>query len=187
MYISLSQSGGLASGFGLEASVAVTKINSQNTTAAILSAANAPVILNMANTTGSISIKASDNTTLTPSSGGLLIGKAINLGFSSSEAVLNRNVSAFIGNADPTAIVPAESWPVIQSGGNITIQALATGKIVPASLAGSVINTGENETGNEVPGNPGSHFGFGVSGDYSEAKVVDSVTAPESHWYSGNK
>ena len=176
-YITLSQSGGQAVGVGLEASVAVANVENQNSTAAVLSAANAPVIRNMANSAGNIAISASDDSMLVPASGGILAGKAINLGFSSSAVKLNRNVSAFVGQANTTVAPDQAPWPVIQSAGNITIQSTAGGQITPVSLAGSVIARGVDDKGKMIPGFPGNRFGFGVSADYSEAVVNDQVNA----------
>ncbi|MFM7132607.1 MAG: hypothetical protein ACKO0V_24970, partial [bacterium] len=75
-YISIAQSGGIATGFGFQASIAVTAVETQNTTAAMMAAAYPPVIQNNPGTNGNITIESSDSTVLTPSSGGLLIGKS---------------------------------------------------------------------------------------------------------------
>ncbi|MFM7317721.1 MAG: hypothetical protein ACKO5E_12315, partial [bacterium] len=176
-YISLIQSGGKAVKVGVESSVSVISVETQNTTAAVLSSANAPVIRNMTNTTGNIAIEAYDFSLLTPSSGGVVAGKSINLGFSSSLVQLNRNVSAFIGNGSSVSNLHAELLPVIQSGGNITIQSSVSGNIIPVSLAGSVITKSSKETGIALPFYPDNQFGAGVSGSYSEAKVSDRVYA----------
>ncbi|MEY4718712.1 MAG: hypothetical protein RL563_1330, partial [Pseudomonadota bacterium] len=99
-FIPLAQSGGISSGFGLEASVVVVDVNSQTTQAAILDAALAPVIAGNAATSGEIEINASDASTFTPATGGVFIGSAVNIGFCSSSVILNRDVHAFIGDAD---------------------------------------------------------------------------------------
>ncbi|MFM7593154.1 MAG: hypothetical protein ACKO85_15305, partial [Isosphaeraceae bacterium] len=180
-YISLIQSGGKAVKVGVESSVSVISVETQNTTAAVLSSANAPVIRNMTNTTGNIAIEAYDFSLLTPSSGGVVAGKSINLGFSSSLVQLNRNVSAFIGNGSSVSNLHAELLPVIHSGGNITIQSSVSGNIIPVSLAGSVITKSTKKTGIALPFYPDNQFGAGVSGSYSEAKVSDRepcVTPP---------
>ena len=176
-YISLSQSGGKAVKVGVEASVAVISVDSQNTTSAILSSANAPVIRNMANSTGNISIEAIDTSLLSASSGGVVAGKSFNLGFSSSVVELNRNVIAIIGNGNSASNLPATWSPVIQSAGNVTLDSKASGNIIPVSLAGSVITKTSNETGIELPIYPINHLGAGVSGSYSEAKVSDDIYA----------
>jgi len=181
-FIPLAQSGGISTGFGLEASLVDVNVQKQTTQSAILYATLAPVITADEETTGEIKLTADDQSTLTPSTGGLFIGGSVNIGFSSSIAVLNRDVQAFIGQdlTSETTPPPAQStWPTIDSLGSVVIDASASGKIIPVSIAGSVTKRKSDEKGKVVPNNPKDpiHFGFGVSGSYSEANITDSVQA----------
>ncbi|MFM7976662.1 MAG: hypothetical protein ACKO8U_16455, partial [Pirellula sp.] len=180
-FIPLAQSGGISSGFGLEASVAVVDVNSQTTRAAILDAPIAPSIQANQQTNGPIEITAADQSTLTPGTGGLFLGSAVNLGFSSSSVVLNRDVNAFIGGtlAETTDTLPQNSWAVLAPFGSVSIDASVSGKIVPVSIAGSFPKKPTEEEGKSVkPGDKEApHFGFGVSGSYSEANITDTLQA----------
>jgi len=181
-FIPLAQSGGISTGFGLEASLVDVNVQKQTTQSAILYATLAPVITADEETTGEIKLTADDQSTLTPSTGGLFIGGSVNIGFSSSIAVLNRDVQAFIGQelTSDTTTPPAQStWATIESLGSVVIDASASGKIIPVSIAGSVTKRKSEEKGQVVPNNPKDpiHFGFGVSGSYSEANITDSVQA----------
>jgi len=180
-FIPLAQSGGISSGFGLEASVAVVDVNSQTTRAAILDATIAPSIQANQQTNGEIEIAAIDQSTLTPGTGGLFIGNAVNLGFSSSSVVLNREVNAFIGGtfAETTETLPQSSWANLLTSASVSIDAEASGKIIPVSIAGSIPKRTTEEKGKPVGGGKedAPHFGFGVSGSYSEANITDIVQA----------
>ena len=181
-FIPLAQSGGISTGFGLEASLVDVNVLKQTTQSAILDATLAPVITADEETTGEIELKAIDQSILTPSTGGLFIGGSVNIGFSSSIAMLNRDVQAFIGQnlTSETTPPPAQStWATIDSLGSVVIDASASGKIIPVSIAGSVTKRKSDEKGKVVPNNPKDpiHFGFGVSGSYSEANITDSVQA----------
>ena len=176
-FIPLAQSGGISTGFGLEASVATIDVATQTTQAAILSATYAPIIRANEATSGEIEIKADDDSILTPSTGGLFIGEAVNIGFSSSVVVLNRDVNAFVGGSTNTAAIAESQWPGIVSLGGIVIDAGAHGKIVPVAIAGGITKRKSEEPSEAVPKVEESHFGFGVSADYSEANVDDSVLA----------
>ena len=181
-FIPLAQSGGISTGFGLEASLVDVNVLKQTTQSAILDATLAPVITADEETTGEIKLNADDQSTLTPSSGGLFIGGSVNIGFSSSIAVLKRDVQAFIGQnlTSETTPPPAQStWATIESLGSVVIDASASGKIIPVSIAGSVTKRKSDEEGKVVPDDQKDpiHFGFGVSGSYSEANITDSVQA----------
>jgi hypothetical protein len=181
-FIPLAQSGGISTGFGLEASLVDVNVQKQTTQSAILDATFAPVITADEETTGEIKLTADDQSILTPSAGGLFIGGSVNIGFSSAIAVLNRDVQAFIGQdlTSDTTPAPAEStWATIESLGSVVIDASASGKIVPISIAGSVSKKKSDEKGQVVPDDQKDpvHFGFGVSGSYSEANITDSVQA----------
>ncbi len=183
-FIPLAQSGGKDQGIGVQASVARVGVESQETKAAVVydSGSAAPVIDSNEDTNGKISISAKDDTVLTPSAGGILVGKAINIGFSSAEATLNRNVSAFVGASDPQASGASSAGPRITASGDISIEATASGKVIPVSVAGSVITKDRKEPDgngeNKVDvGDQEFKFGLGISGDYSDAKITDSVSA----------
>lgn len=181
-FIPLAQSGGISTGFGLEASLVDVNVQKQTTQSAILDATLAPVITADEKTTGEIKLTADDQSILTPSAGGLFIGGSVNIGFSSAIAVLNRDVQAFIGQelTSDTTTPPAQStWATIESLGSVVIDASASGKLIPVSIAGSVTKRKSEEKGKVVPNNPKDpiHFGFGVSGSYSEANITDSVQA----------
>ena len=184
-FIPLAQSGGISTGFGLEASLVDVNVHKQTTQSAILDATLAPVITADETTTGEtgeIKLTADDQSILTPSAGGLFIGGSVNIGFSSAIAVLNRDVQAFIGQelTSDTTPAPAQStWATIESLGSVVIDASASGKIIPISIAGSVSKKKSEEKGQVVPDDQKDpvHFGFGVSGSYSEAKITDTVQA----------
>jgi hypothetical protein len=181
-FIPLAQSGGISTGFGLEASLVDVNVQKQTTHSAILDATFAPVITADEETTGEIKLTADDQSILTPSAGGLFIGGSVNIGFSSAIAVLNRDVQAFIGQdlTSDTTTPPAQStWAAIESLGSVIIDASASGKIIPISIAGSVSKKKSEEEGKVVPDDQKDpvHFGFGVSGSYSEANITDTVQA----------
>ena len=184
-FIPLAQSGGISTGFGLEASIVNIDVVHQTTQSAVVDATLAAEITANHETSGEIEISAQDRSTLTPGTGGLFIGESVNIGFSSSTVVLNRDVQAFIGGtlSSESASPPPEShWPTIESFGSVVIDASASGKIIPVSIAGSVTKRKSQEAGKVVnngvadPENE-SHFGFGVSGSYSEANITDAVQA----------
>jgi hypothetical protein len=176
-FVPLAQSGGVASGLGVAASIAVFEGQTQTTQAAILAAAAAPNVIPDSGSQGKIELSASDDSIITPSTGGMLYGESVDLGVSSSVVTIDRDVAAFIGGA---AFQTAPSNQVaIGASGEISISASATGKFVPVALAGSVMDKGAKKDGekSELPDGEEVHWGFGLSGDYSEVSVTDSVQA----------
>lgn len=176
-FVPLAQSGGVASGLGVAASIAVFEGQAQTTQAAILAAAAAPNVIPDSGSQGKIELSASDDSVITPSTGGMLYGESVDLGVSSSVVTIDRDVAAFIGGA---AFQTAPSNQVaIGASGEISISASATGKFIPVALAGSVMDKGVKKEGekSKLPDGEEVHWGFGLSGDYSEVSVTDSVQA----------
>lgn len=176
-FVPLAQSGGVASGLGVAASIAVFEGQTQTTQAAILVAAAAPNVIADSGSQGKIELSALDDSVITPSTGGLLFGQSVDLGISASVMTIDRDVAAFIGAAGfhETPM----NQVVIVAAGEIGISATATGKFVPVALAGSTMDKGAKKEGekSKLPDGEEVHWGFGVSGDYSEVNVTDSVQA----------